>query len=183
MVKAWFEKWPYKRHIHCRKIGERLPHGPWSHEPDRLTWQAFGTQCAIMRGPFGAWLGYARLPDQHPWIDKKPSELMHVQVHGGVSYSNSNVRHWWIGFDCSHAYDLMPIMHTAVFRNSFPNMSRLMGDFNRFHYWTFADAKAETERMASQVSVIGFLSGAQDALPSADRLPLIVSASQPLGLA
>lgn len=98
------------------------PSGEWNHEPDRIHWadDRFGLDCLIVRNDLGALCGYVGVPVWHLWYGK-PYESIDVEVHGGLTYSDNCAGHichtaeeaandpvWWLGFDCGHAYDLIP---------------------------------------------------------------------------
>lgn len=110
------------------------PRGPWDNEPDKLQWQdvATGLPCLIVRGPMGALCGYVGVSPGHPWYgqsydDVRRADGEDVAIHGGLTYSGGckhspdpafGVCHipapgqpddvWWHGFDCGHAWDLIP---------------------------------------------------------------------------
>ena len=61
--------------------------------------------------------GYIKIPIGHPWfgLGYDAEELSGVEVHGGLTYANSELRTpegyiagWWLGFDTAHAGDLSP---------------------------------------------------------------------------
>jgi len=99
--------------------------GPWQTEPDRKEWrdEATGLPCLIVRSPVtGSLCGYVGVPPDHPWHGKD-HDAIDVQVHGGLTFSapcdkGGLICHvpqpgepadvWWLGFDCAHAFDLMP---------------------------------------------------------------------------
>lgn len=106
--------------------------GPWMNEPDKLQWQddATGLPCLIVRNSHmtGSLCGYVGLPSNHPDAGKGYDDV-DVEVHGGLTYSDfcqphadesigichvpapgESDRVWWLGFDCSHAFDLSPAM-------------------------------------------------------------------------
>jgi hypothetical protein len=105
---------------------ERYGHGPWVDEPDRVEFEAGGFTCLALRQmSSGHWCGYVAVPPGHPWHGKAESYGddggVSADVHGGVTYASEcsgavchvpkpgepdNV--WWIGFDCSHAWDTRP---------------------------------------------------------------------------
>jgi hypothetical protein len=100
------------------------PPGPWHDEPDRVAWvdKTTGYHCLILRSEVsGALCGYVALSPQHPlWgLDY---EDIDVQVHGGLTWANppdefreqGSPDLWWVGFDCSHAFDRMPGIEAAV---------------------------------------------------------------------
>ena len=132
--------------------------GPWNDEPDKIQGidEATGMDCLIVRGPMGALCGYVGVPPEHPWhgipysgreydwenreadsllppatqvVPRDEAPDAHVEVHGGLTYSDScdeeapdgtGICHipepgrpenvWWFGFDCAHFRDLAPIM-------------------------------------------------------------------------
>lgn len=108
--------------------------GIWSMEPDKAQWidQKTNLDCLAVRGPLGAWCGYVGLPPGHPGYGKDYQEveaLYDIDIHGGLTFSDAcqkrddpsvGICHvpqegrdkdiWWIGFDCAHAWDLVPVM-------------------------------------------------------------------------
>lgn len=97
--------------------------GPWQTEPDRLEWRdAFsGLPCLIVRNAVGALCGYVGVPPGHPWHGKNYDDV-DAQAHGGLTYSaacDGPICHvpapgepadvWWLGFDCAHFMDLVPV--------------------------------------------------------------------------
>lgn len=103
--------------------------GPWSAEPDRIEWRHAGLPCLIARGPTGALCGYVGVPLGHPWYGRDPGDV-DAHAHGGISYTgpcHGEICHvpkpgepdnvWWVGFDCAHAYDLMPCFTSPAFRS------------------------------------------------------------------
>lgn len=86
------------------------PPGPWWGEPDRVEWMHHtGLECRALRGPVGAWCGYAGVPKGHPLYGVDYISL-DVEVHGGLTFAGTmrGSESWWLGFDCSHAGDLSP---------------------------------------------------------------------------
>lgn len=133
--------------------------GPWQHEPDKQQWQDIetGLPCLIVRGPMGALCGYVGVSKDHPWfeVDHDEYETISADVHGGLTFSShcaedGKICHiveegeddnvWWLGFDCSHLYDLAPKMH--VDRRFPPEV----GDV----YRTLSYVRGECERLAVQ---------------------------------
>jgi hypothetical protein len=123
-----------------RPINPKYGDGPWRDEPDRLEWRdsATGLPCLIKRGPLGQWCGYVAVAPGHPLhgVDTgaMPSEV-DLATHGGaVTYAGPcqegaegvGICHvprpgepadvWWIGYDCMHAWDLVPAMHRHMRR-------------------------------------------------------------------
>lgn len=112
---------------------EPLADGPWLAEPDKVQWvdPATGLDCLIVRQQLGALCGYVGVPAGHPdhgsgYDDLEPWP----EVHGGLTYADSctnegaegqpspGICHvpapgrphdvWWFGFDCGHAFDVIP---------------------------------------------------------------------------
>jgi len=95
--------------------------GPWDNEPDKLDFVCNGFPCMIIRNPLGVLCGYVGIPPGHPWYEKHYNDLT-VSAHGGLTFSDWStmkpaeldaseaVRQWWIGFDCGHAFDIVPAM-------------------------------------------------------------------------
>lgn len=98
------------------------PDGPWMTEPDHEDFRSpEGLPCILNRNHIGAWCGYVGVPPGHPWHGKDRNGLGHIDVHGGITYGarcRDEICHtpepgesdkvWWVGFDCCHAWDLMP---------------------------------------------------------------------------
>ncbi len=88
---------------------------PWETEPDRKEFTAHGLRCVIKRHPTMKHLcGYVEVPKGHRWETLDALDIP-ADVHGGITYSEkslpgeeSKADNWWIGFDCSHAGDLVP---------------------------------------------------------------------------
>ena len=52
----------------------------WTDEPESFdfTDDATGLQCAMRRGPSGAWCGYVAIPTEHPFYGKGYSDAVSV---------------------------------------------------------------------------------------------------------
>jgi hypothetical protein len=94
--------------------------GPWQDEPDRLEWKHVGLNCLIVRQHLGVLCGYVGVPTEHPAYGQDYGDV-DVSVHGGLTYSEicqgpichvpqsgETEQIWWLGFDCAHAWDLVP---------------------------------------------------------------------------
>lgn len=106
--------------------------GEWHTEPDKVQWvdQETDLDCLAVRSRTGAWCGYVGVTKDHPYFSKPYQEIDdHIDVHGGLTFSNScdeeapegyGVCHipepgrpgdvWWFGFDTNHCFDLAPRM-------------------------------------------------------------------------
>lgn len=77
--------------------------------------------CLILRQDMGHLCGYIEIPEDHPYYDKGYDD-MDLFVHGGLTFFGdfdkfdfgiaiNNIIHnkCYVGFDCAHSGDLMPI--------------------------------------------------------------------------
>jgi len=114
------------------------PHGEWKNEPDRVSWvdSETGYPCLIKRNQFGTLCGYVAVDKNHTLFEKDGDYL---DVHGGITFSDhcqgdpeKGICHvaedgdhvWWFGFDCGHAGDHSPGMHTEIYwDNIYRNIS------------------------------------------------------------
>lgn len=151
--------------------------GEWDNEPfDRIYWEdrATGYPCILRRGPSGAWCGYVGVGKEHPLYghgmmgedEEKEEKLLSLDVHGGVTYTEPcqeddkeyGVCHltegeddrWWIGFDCGHAFDIIP-RFTHIYQD---NALRLLSDPSKYEYKNYVYAGGEVLRLAVQLSMM-----------------------------
>lgn len=105
------------------------PAGEWHNEPDSLSWTdpATGYPCIMQRNmDQGHWLGYVGIPEDHHYLDND----IDIPVHGGITHTGKapGGRYKgeyekgliWIGFDCAHGWDLLPVDSKHIF--SFVNI-------------------------------------------------------------
>lgn len=144
--------------------------GPWQEEPDKMQWtdEATGLPCLIVRNRAGALCGYVGVPDGHPWFEKHYDDVPDAEVHGGLTFAEfcepskkredggichivepgEDDRVWWLGFDCSHGYDVMPAYAA--------NSARVLGCsniFNEGEYRTVEYVRWEIARLARQATM------------------------------
>ena len=131
----------------------------WLDEPDKDEFEHDGLKCLIIRHlELGHLCGYVAVPKGHPCYGKDYShipydDLFPVKVHGGLTFSregNGNTwpkGYWWLGFDCAHAWDLVP------------QIPELMGRQSREHetYRNFAYVRREIEDLADQLAKLDFI--------------------------
>lgn len=146
---------------HHKKMDELLAkagEGPWTGEPHREEFKHQGLDCLLERGPFGAWCGYAAVPKGHPLFGKAYGLVDdRIEVHGGLTYSNGcqgvichktddpEDQVWWLGFDCSHAFDL------DLYRKvNFPQHITTSYEV----YRDISYVRNEVKRLASQLAAI-----------------------------
>lgn len=81
--------------VEVYSVPDRHPsgEGPWSAEPDKVTWIDFdtGLPCIMRRGTDGALCGYVGVGPDHPLAGVGEEALPHdppIIVHGGVDYAS-----------------------------------------------------------------------------------------------
>lgn len=141
----------------------QLPAGVWdadldAHPEHKHEFRAHGYECFLVRNlTQWTYCGYVHLPSSHPDYGKTYDDLKHhISVHGDLTYGPGR---GVFGFDCAHGSlgDVMPgCAYLKQKFNGHPLWSELFDDsFGalpgvRRHYWTFEEAKAQTEDMARQ---------------------------------
>ena len=136
--------------------------GPWQSEPDRLEFEHAGFPCLLLRNMdvTGAWCGYVGVPKGHLFFEKDYSDVeQNVEVHWGLTYSGhcaGDICHepkegepdnvWWLGFDCSHGLDLMPLLLAKESVLLGAGRRKCIGKYRTMDY-----AKAETMKLAEQL--------------------------------
>lgn len=103
----------------------------------------------------GALCGYVGVPRTHP-LHRQPVETLEpdLEVHGGLTYSGAcsgKICHtpepgepddvWWFGFDCAHAFDIIPGMQ---FGTAGP----------RYEYRTLEYVTKEVNQLAEQLAAL-----------------------------
>lgn len=144
--------------------------GPWDHEPDKVQWidPVTNLDCLAVRNPMGVWCGYVGVPSEHPSYGRPYDDLnnLGLNVHGGLTFSGGcmedapegwGVCHvpfagrsddiWWLGFDCGHAFDLLPGMADILGRIERPTPPR----WARETYRNLTYVKAECADLARQL--------------------------------
>jgi hypothetical protein len=149
------------------------PPGPWDNEGDREEWrdETTGLVCIAKRNRMGAWCGYVGVPPGHPWHGVPPGHPWHgidyndpdIDVHGGLTYANScspeiGICHvprpgepedlWWLGFDCAHAWDVVPSLLSTRIRTVVGDLL----DFPENRYRDLGYVRSECASLASQVA-------------------------------
>lgn len=162
--------------------------GPWDDEPDKIQWVDPTTDldCLMVRNHFGAWCGYVGVPAGHPAYMSSYDSL-DVSVHGGLTFgdtcsseepdgvASAGICHvpfegrphdvFWLGFDCGHAFDFQPGMHSME-REYMPDILAKFGKTEYDHeaamatkdewgterYRTMAYVRAEVTDLAVQLS-------------------------------
>lgn len=154
--------------------------GPWHDEPDKVQWidEATGLDCMALRHhAHGSWCGYVGVPPGHPLhgADAWEPPACNLDAHGGLTFSGGceeggdialTICHvpepgrpadvWWLGFDCSHAWDLVPGMmfgHDEYPPEVNEALARVAAlDFPYVHYRTLGYVRQECAGLAAQVA-------------------------------
>ncbi|HUU65476.1 MAG TPA: hypothetical protein VMW37_05160 [Dehalococcoidales bacterium] len=125
----------------------------WLDEPHREEFEHAGLKCLILRHhELGHLCAYVGVPKGHPCYgqhyDYIPyDDLFPIRVHGGLTFSKEGdgdtwpKGYWWLGFDCAHAWDLVPYMPVE-----------LGGTYRTFQY-----VRREVETLADQVATLEFI--------------------------
>jgi len=125
----------------------------WLDEPHRDEFEHAGLKCLILRhSELGHLCGYVAVPRGHPCYGKDYDhipydDLFPVEVHGGLTFSREGngdtwpKGYWWLGFDCAHAWDLVPYMPFG-----------LNGTYRNFQY-----VRRTIEDLANQVVTLEFI--------------------------
>lgn len=132
----------------------------WLDEPDRDEFEHAGLKCLILRHhELGHLCGYVAVSKGHPCYGKDSErmpydDLFPVEVHGGLTFSRVGngdtwpTGFWWLGFDCAHAWDLVPFME---------ELKANLGHTEHGIYKNFQYVKQETEALADQVVTLEFI--------------------------
>ena len=152
------------------------PSGEWDDEPDKLQWpdEATGLPCLAVRHPrLGNWCGYVGVPPEHPWHGHVYEDHDgHVEVHGGLTFSNGCQPHqteadgichmpspgepdnvWWFGWDGAHAGDFSPGLHRKEL--DWLDSLRLKKLAEHETYRSLAYVKGECAKLAEQLHAAG----------------------------
>lgn len=110
------------------------PSGPWDDEPDKERWRdpETGLPCLILRSSYGHLCGYVGVAEGHQAYGMKYHDVYglfpergepgHLAVHGGLTFSDGDPDGvWWLGFDCSHAYDVCPGLRPGLPGTTIPS--------------------------------------------------------------
>ncbi len=128
--------------------------GVWQLEPDELRWidDTTGYSCVILRHPFLHHLcGYVGVFPWHPayGLGYNHDLIAKTDVHGGLTYAGDGLRNessgdeWWLGFDCAHGGDLVPVMREEQFAD--------LGLMDQCTYRTIEYVRKECTSLAQQL--------------------------------
>lgn len=139
-------------------VGDRSswPAGPWSREPDKLSWKTeAGLPGMIVRNGMGGLCGYVAVVEGHMAFGLGCGDVS-VDVHGGITYGSACAGHichvpepgepdhvWWLGFDCAHSFDAVPGEIAWDRKHGYATR----GEYRDVDYVT-----AEVEKLAAQLA-------------------------------
>lgn len=138
--------------------------GPWQSEADVYSWtdSETGYHCVVWRNPeMGNLCGYVGIPSGHPLFAKNydDQETESLTTHWGLTYSDSvepgskqnsddfDSGLWYFGFDCAHAWDLVPHTYNLMKQSGFNSFD---GDV----YRDFEYVKKIVELLAKQLKIL-----------------------------
>lgn len=137
-------------------------YGEWIDEPDKLQFEHMGIKCLILRNESGALCGYCELPEGHKYYAKDYEEILYL-AHGGLTFSGNRKQFgldgFWIGFDCSHSFDITPECEIFLqesrtrLMNKMPALKKMLESspiFNRT-YKNIAFVEQECKQLAKQI--------------------------------
>ncbi len=64
-----------------------------------------GFDWIVMHNGMGFRTGYVKVPKGHPWCGKEWDNI-DAEVHGGITFTETNEDECWVGFDAGHGFDL-----------------------------------------------------------------------------
>lgn len=114
--------------------------GEWDDEPDRIEWRHEKEPhfpCLIVRNVLGSLCGYVGVNESHAYYEKDCDEVVAIDVHGGITFSdrcrkgsnigptpleNESDKVWWLGFHCAHWDDVQPYFG-KIMRADFPEVT------------------------------------------------------------
>lgn len=147
-----------EEHFRLCEVNKKLwPEGPWMNEPHRMEWKNGDLDClAIRNKTMGFWCGYVGLKSGHPLYGKHYSDILEIDAHGGLTYSdfcqgeichfNDNQEEhklYWLGFDCAHAWDQYPLSQEIL---------GFKDELSMYRDLTYV--KTEVENLALQLSIL-----------------------------
>lgn len=129
---------------------------PWENEPNYEAFTHRGYQGIVKRNSHMLTLcGYIGVPKTHPFYGRDYDSVYgYLDCHGGLTFSGQfeDFPHWFFGFDCAHAGDLMPSMFD-LFAARGKEENSLFGGLlvERDVYRTFDYVKSHVIQMANQL--------------------------------
>lgn len=120
---------------------------PWLKELKDIDvrWDIGDFKAHIIRHKdMGHLCGYVGVGVDHPLYGRKTDddEIIKLDVHGGVTFAGHDKDDkddgvWWIGFDCAHAFDVIPYMPIMMLQGA--------------KYRDFTYVSGEVEKLARQL--------------------------------
>lgn len=125
---------------HMIQLPDRADPVPeWELEPDNALFTSHGYWCEVKRHPeLGHLCGYVYMGAHHPLASVTEPDLA---VHGGITYNDGKK----MGFDCGHAGDVSPYIHTR-YKFSNPGYSEV--------YRNIRFVKDQLDNLAAQLRAV-----------------------------
>jgi hypothetical protein len=124
-------------------------------------WTAYGLKCVVVQAREARHrCGYVRIPPSHVDYNKEHDNIVDVNIHGGLTFSQledcieEDGQGYWVGFDCNHSQDAMfdPDVDISTLSANTQRLINIMSIRNEGHYWTQEEVERETEELAKQLS-------------------------------
>lgn len=107
-------------------------------------WKHKGLDCCVVLVHGRHRCGYVRVPRGNPAFIVENYDDIPVEVHGGLTFSSfgtewdKNKKHFWVGFDCAHAGDLIINESNDGYKQD-------------WKFWTLDMVVEETNLLAAQI--------------------------------
>lgn len=120
-------------------------HGEWDGEANKYCFIHNGMPCVVHRARQGHLCGYVGIPV--PWEMELDSG--DLDVHGGVTWDDVYDGYRWVGFDCAHAYDLVPEYEMV---SEIEALERLRAHLPKTEYRNIDYVIQQTRKLADQIA-------------------------------
>ena len=118
-----------------------------SQEGDKHEWEYKSYKCEIARNTLKAWCGYVYLPADHDYYGLNDNYFS-VSVHGGITYTSDSGKFWKIGFDCSHAGDI--VIYDEIMFPSGQGMSYGFGSVYRDKKFVMSECESIVDQICDK---------------------------------
>jgi len=94
-----------------------------------------GLPAVVKRVDLGALCGYVGVKPTHPLHGRGYDDADDAPAHGGLTYAEGHLPReppdaegrWWFGFDCAHAWDLVPGLAATMAEAHAKTLARFPG--------------------------------------------------------
>lgn len=119
-----------------------------------------GFPCVVLFQRRGWRCGYVGINHQ---IDFSFTRYSEIECHGGITYDDTALygqddkKITWIGFDCTHAFDLRDVESAEKYGINFREIMIMMelnkcyANVTHAHLWTLEDVENECKKIVDQI--------------------------------